>query len=107
MMSFKPQIAKVAKPRAFSYFPRYYDERKERIAEMEKIIRAEAGDETKGKRKVREFKFRSAMDLKWRGEDYSGSIRKSNIMILILIAAIFGIAYYLYYKFDLIEVFYK
>ena len=103
MLSIRPQIAKVTKAREFTYIPRYYDERKEKIAEIERQIRKEEEDSKKGERKVREFHFRSAMSTRWRGEDYDNTVRKSNALILILIGGIISIGFYIYKKFDLIE----
>ena len=54
MLSIRPQIAKVAKAREFTYVPRYYDERKEKIAEIERQIRKDEDDNKKGDKKVRE-----------------------------------------------------
>jgi len=103
MLSIRPQIAKVAKAREFTYIPRYYDERKEKIAEIERQIRKEEKDNNKGDKKVREFHFRSAMSNRWRGEEYENTIRKSNALILVLIGGIISIGFYIYKKFDLIE----
>lgn len=107
MLSIRPQIAKVAKHRDFTYIPRYYDERKEKIAEMERKIRQEEEDHAKSEKRVREFHFRSAMSNRWKGEEYHSAVRKSNMTILVLIAGIISIAFYVYRKFDLIEMFYQ
>lgn len=103
MLSIRPQIAKVAKAREFTYIPRYYDERKEKIAEIERQIRKDEEDNNNGDKKVREFHFRSAMSNRWRGEDYDNTVRKSNALILLLIGGFIMIGFYVYKKFDLIE----
>lgn len=103
MLSIRPQIAKVAKAREFTYIPRYYDERKEKLAEMERKIRQEEDDKKVGEKRVREFHFRAAMNNRWRGEEYDNSVRRSNATILILIGGMVMAGYYIYKKFDLIE----
>lgn len=103
MLSIRPQIAKVAKSKEFVYFPRFYDERKEKLAETERLIRKEEEDKIKGDKKVREYHFRSAMSNRWRGEDYDNTVRKSNALILLLIGGFIMIGFYVYKKFDLIE----
>lgn len=103
MLSIRPQIAKVAKAREFTYIPRYYDERKEKLAEMERKIRQEEDDKKVGEKRVREFHFRTAMNNRWRGEEYDNSVRRSNATILILIGGMVMAGYYIYKKFDLIE----
>ena len=76
MLSIRPQISKVAKAREFTYVPRYFDERKEKIAEIERQIRKDEDDNKKGDKKVREFHFRAAMSNRWRGEDYDNSVKR-------------------------------
>jgi hypothetical protein len=103
MLSIRPQIAKVAKAREFTYIPRYYDERKEKIAEIERKIRDEQDDKKIGEKRVREFHFRAAMSNRWKSEEYRESVKRSNITILILIGTILITGFYIYKKFDIIE----
>jgi hypothetical protein len=103
MISIKPQIAKVAKAREFTYVPRYYDERKEKIAEMEKQIRESENDKIKGEHKVKEFRFRRSMNMRWRGEEYEGAVKKSNKIIFLLMIALFFIGYYIVKHSDAIQ----
>jgi hypothetical protein len=103
MLSIRPQIAKVAKAREFTYIPRYYDERKEKIADIERKIRQEEDNKNIGEKRVREFHFRSAMANRWKSDEYRESVKRSNITILVLIGAILMLGFYIYKKFDLIE----
>lgn len=103
MLSIRPQIAKVAKPRSFTYLPRYYDERKEKINELERKIRKEENNEENGNKKVHEFHFRNAINERWRGVEYKNAVSRSNMIIILLIITISFIGYYLFKKFDMIE----
>lgn len=53
---------KVRRPRQFSYTPRYYDERKERIAAIEEAIRLEREGHESADPALREARLRLAFE---------------------------------------------
>lgn len=86
---------KTAKPKSFSYKPRYYDERKDRIEELKQQIRKVNGEEAEGSpeaSRIREgFEFR-------RSQRAVTQPKFSNSRIIIIALAISLLVYYLLYK---------
>lgn len=95
MLSFKPQIAKVAKSKEFYYHPRFYDEKKEKMKELEKRVKDTADSEASGEKRIREYKFREAMNNRWRSTEYVGEVRKSNLTIIGIIGLLLAVGYYI------------
>lgn len=85
---------KAAKPKSFTYKPRYHDERKNRIDELKQQIKKVNGEDSAGKpeaSRVRDgFQFRRDS----RGQTQS---RSSNSRIAIIAVILALLAYYLLY----------
>jgi hypothetical protein len=53
MISLRSNLFKTRKPRQFSYLPRYYNERKERLDERKRLLEAESGNLNPADREAR------------------------------------------------------
>jgi len=82
--------------RKFDYNPRYYDERKERLEHRKaQFDRLESGEMSAEERRAI---LRESMRNEWTRADYrQRQQRSSNIRILILVAIILVLGYFLFY----------
>lgn len=89
--------------RKFDYNPRYYDERKERLQkrrhQFERMESGEMSDEE------RRDMLRESMRGEWQRADYRQQQQKAaNIRIIILVAVLFALGYFLFYGVDQVDV---
>ncbi len=85
-----PSFFKSHAPKRFEYQPRYYDERKERLAEMKKKYE-ETGD-GEYRRRITKENFREAMRSEWR-QERGNKTRSSNLRLAVIVAILALIAY--------------
>ncbi|MBK8502100.1 MAG: hypothetical protein IPL46_07790 [Saprospiraceae bacterium] len=86
---------KAPKHQQFKYVPRYYDPQKERIEEIIKNAKGEGSGDTEliKSRISRNFQNRGSSQS---SQSYRSSITKrSNILLLVILVALFGLAYLL------------
>lgn len=85
-----PSFIRQNKHKTFEFKPRYYDESKERIAELRKKYNKQEGEESK----VGGESMRAAMQQKWNG-NRAAKVQSSNRRLLYIIVGLFAVAYYL------------
>ena len=81
-----------SKSREFNFHPRYYDERKERL---QKKIELYSG-ENKTENRVRSMKFRAELEDNWGNSNYKKQALRSNLRLIIILALIITLFYYLF-----------
>lgn len=87
---------KVNRNRRYDYTPRYYDERKEKLrARIEKYQNEENKEATDTE--VRLAELRDRISDNWvRGDEYKQNIFKSNIRLVIILAVILALVYFIF-----------
>ncbi|MBW7867242.1 MAG: hypothetical protein H3C31_02830 [Brumimicrobium sp.] len=85
------RFMKVNKNKRFEYTPRYYDERKERIEHLKKLY-----DEDSSDTQVKRDELRSQMQQAWRGKTYEKQKNAANIRLIVILAVILVIVYYIF-----------
>ena len=88
-----PSFFKINKPRRFNFYPRYYDERKEKLQERIKKAEEELGikSETSNIRTLQKGAMRGYFPRTKRVR------RTSNIRLIIIIVILLLISYYLFF----------
>ncbi len=84
---------KLYKPRTYNYRPIYYDPKKEAQKEREKKYADKEEDTGEFKTSIKRGSFRE--ELNKRNRVYRDNARQSNIRLIIIIALLFLIAYFL------------
>lgn len=89
--------------RKFDYNPRYYDERKERLArKQEQFERIESGEMSAEDRRAL---LRESMRNEWTRADYrQRQQRSSNIRIFMLVLILLALGYFLLFGIDQVDV---
>lgn len=89
--------------RKFDYNPRYYDERKDRLTKKkEQFRKMESGEMSDEERRAM---LRESMRGEWHRADYRQKQQKAaNMRILILVALLVALGYFLLYGVDKVEV---
>jgi len=85
-----------SKSRAFNFHPRYYDERKERLSKKVELY----SGENKTEDRVRSMKFRAEMEDNWGSEGYKTQTIRSNFRLIVILALIIALFYYLFWGID-------
>lgn len=89
---------KINRNRQYGYEPRYYNEQKERLkARIEKYQRENENDSNTLDEKIRLEQLRDEISQNWvRGDEYKKSIFQSNIRLIIILAIILGLVYFIF-----------
>jgi len=95
-------IFKIRQPKEFNLATRYYDEDKARLNTRIKEIERKHGKEEADKER-REINFRSQTNIDWKKNQVAKTRRKSNIRLIIILAALALGFYYLYENVDLVS----
>ena len=85
-----------SKSREFNFHPRYYDERKERL---QKKIELYSG-ENKSEDRIRSIKFRADLEDQWGNNSYKSQAFRANIRLLVILALILALFYYIFIGLD-------
>ena len=81
-----------SKSREFNFHPRYYDERK---ARLDKKIELYSGENKKEER-LRSIKFRAELEDNWGNSNFRKQTIRSNVRLIIILAVIIALFYYLF-----------
>ena len=85
-----------SKSREFNFHPRYYDERKERLKKKVELY----SGENKSEDRIRAIKFRATLEDNWGNGGHKSQALKSNLRLLIILAIILGLFYYIFIGLD-------
>lgn len=88
-------FGKLFKPRAhyvFNYKPRYYDERKERMQQLENKYKSEDGEETTSTLRLTKNNLKND----WVKNKRTASDRSTNVRLALIIAILVGIVAYIF-----------
>lgn len=107
MFSLKTKLFKVQDPRRFSYVPRYYDERKERLSDLIKKHQKESAGDKDAQFVRREINFREKTRESWSNIRVSKKEAfQQNLRLVVIIAILSLMAYYVLVKVDLVSTFF-
>jgi hypothetical protein len=81
-----------SKSREFNFYPRYYDERKERLKKKVELF----SGENKTEDRARSIKFRAEIEDSWGNSGYKNQTIRSNVRLIIILALIIALFYYLF-----------
>lgn len=88
-----PSFIRQNQHQRFEFRPRYYDERKERLAEIKRKYEASPEDREARRERI-QFRREGSIGREWRGVKAHSSQRSNGRLVLIIIA-LFALAYYL------------
>ncbi|MBX7093859.1 MAG: hypothetical protein K1X56_03985 [Flavobacteriales bacterium] len=105
MFSLKSRFFKVRDPKKFSYTPRYYNERKERLDDLVRSHSEKTGTDPEKVR--REFNFRDNMNSRWQSKNHATrDARDRHVRLLVLIAGLVGVCLYAIKRLELWDSFF-
>ncbi|MFK8037222.1 MAG: hypothetical protein AB8B74_02945 [Crocinitomicaceae bacterium] len=81
-----------SKSRDFNFHPRYYDERKERLNKKVELY----SGENKSEDRMRTIKFRAELEDSWGNNTFKKQTIRSNVRLIIILAIIIALFYYLF-----------
>lgn len=84
------------KYKRFNYIPRYYDERQERLDQMEAKYSESADPERR-----RDIKFKANLQDNWGNAQHKSQAFKANLRLLLILAILLFGVYYLFERIDL------
>lgn len=96
---------KINRSRRYDYTPRYYDEKKEKLKARIRRYESENQNENENEnenRDIRLIELRERISDNWvRGEEYKKSIFTSNIRLVIILAVILALIFFVFNGLDI------
>lgn len=94
------RIFKSPQHKEFTFPTRYYDERVERLENIQAEAERESGSKMKSEQVVREHQLRERITDAWVRQDYALTQKKSTIRFLIILGILSAILYFIYVNVD-------
>lgn len=94
------KVFKTPQHKEFTYTPRYYDEREEKLAQKVKDLERKTDNLSERDRAIRADQMKEKISENWVRKDYKAMKRRSAMSMVVILGFLAIILYYLYTNLD-------